>query len=227
MTTLNDWADGVLQLLPADADGSLELTATSFPELPETLDCADLVVRRGVHDYDTWRIDYPQWYGSPEVFGCLGLAIVAALLQGATSLTMRLTSVKSEIKSLVVMQPPLVDTSSGLELHPSRFHYDVAPVVKHPWVRAAPPPDELPWFKLTNSADDVSTDAQWAERDCIHGFGSLLGSARLARLFIDLSRPSNQTVEVALECEAGFRGVAPASTEARFWLPGAFCWEAP
>lgn len=226
MTTLTDWAAELFRQLPAAPDDALEMSASAFPELPESLTCSDLVIRRGFHDYDTWRIDYPQWSGSAETFGCLGLAILGAMFQQLNSLTVNITNVRSEIRSLVVLGPP-VDASTGLGLRAASFHYVVSEVRRHPWVLCSPAPDDLPWFKLTNSADEVVTDAHRAERDCIHGFGSWFGSARFARLLLDLSRPTNEALEVALECEAGFRGVAPASAETRLWLPGAPYWDSP
>ena len=42
----------------------------------------------------------------------------------------------------------------------------------------------------------------------------------MIQLFLDMSRENNDYSEVALEAEPGFRGVAPASAEIRFWLPG-------
>ena len=42
----------------------------------------------------------------------------------------------------------------------------------------------------------------------------------MIQLFLDMSRQSNDCTEIALEAEPGFRGVAPASAEIRFWLPG-------
>jgi hypothetical protein len=226
MATLKSWAEGLLTSLPLDPDEERELDGSAFPALPDALQCSDLVVRRGYHDYDTWRVDYPQWSGSRESFGGLGLAILGSMFQ-ARSLTIHLASTQSEIRSLVILAPRLADLETGLAVLPSRFSYAPSEVSRHPWLRSPPPPEDLPWFKLTNSGDDVLTDAQRAERDCVHGFGSLLGSARFARLLLDLSRPFNQTLEVALECEAGFRGVAPASAEVRLWLPGADYWDAP
>jgi len=37
----------------------------------------------------------------------------------------------------------------------------------------------------------------------------------------------NRTLEIPLECEAGFRGVAPASAEVRLWLPGGDYFQYP
>jgi len=172
-------------------------------------------------------VDYPQWSGSPEGFAALGLAIVGVMLLRRESVTVHLTSSHSEIRSLSILQPPDLDHRTGLEVHPTRFHYSMSEIAKHPWTAYPPAPDELPWFKLTNAEDFVVTDEHWATRDRLHGFGSALGSARFARLLLDLSRPANGTFEVALECEAGFRGVAPASAEVRLWLPGGDFWQAP
>jgi hypothetical protein len=224
---LESWADRPLRLLPADSEQSVVFKPSDFPELPESLTCANLVIKRGSHDYDTWRVDYPQWSGSSEVFGALGLAIVGVMLLRRESVTIRLTSSHSEIKSVIILEPPALDHETGLEVRPACFHYATSEIERHPWTGHPPAPDELPWFKLTNAEDFVVTDEHRAQRDCLHGFGGARGSARFARLLLDLSRPANRTFEVALECEAGFRGVAPASAETRLWLPGGAYWDAP
>jgi hypothetical protein len=227
MATLESWAYGPLQLLPEDPDESVVFTPADVPELPESLTCGDLVIKRGFHDYDTWRVDYPQWSGSPEVFGALGLATLGVMLLRRESVIIHLTSTHSEVKSVTILQPPALDHGTGLEVHPTRFHYAISEVARHPWTAYPPAPDELPWFKLTNAEDFVVTDEHRAARDRLDGFGGAAGSARFARLLLDLSRPANRTFEVALECEAGFRGVAPASAEVRLWLPGGVYWDAP
>lgn len=224
--TLKSWAEGLLETLPVDPEEERELPGSAFSEIPDIVSCHDLVVRRGFHDYDTWRVDYPQWSGAPETYGCLGLAILGAMFQ-AKSVTIQLTSTQSEIRSIVILAPPLTDPYTGLKIFPSTFSYRPSPVFRHPWTCSSPPPEDLPWFKLTNLDDFAASDEERAARDCIHGFGSLRGSARFARLLLDISRPSNTTLEVALECEAGFRGVAPASAEVRLWLPGAPYWDPP
>jgi len=213
--------------LPADPDESIVFTPSDFPPLPESLGCDDLVIKHGFHDYDTWRVDYPQWSGSREGFAALGLAIVGVMLLRHESVTVYLTSSHSEIRSLTILQPPALDHGTGLEVLPTRFHYSMSEIARHPWTAYPPAPDELPWFKLTNAEDFVVTDQHRATRDRLHGFGGAPGSARFARLLLDLSRPANRIFEVALECEAGFRGVAPASAEVRLWLPGGDYWDAP
>lgn len=93
------------------------------------------------------------------------------------------------------------------------------PVQKHPWDFPFPE-HHYPWLALSNDADHCHTDEDWARRDLVRGFGSAIGVAKLAQLLLDLSRKSNETTEVELECEGGFRGVAALSAEIRFWLPG-------
>lgn len=225
MTTLENWANSVLHRVPVQPEQTIALDQSIFPELPDVLNCGSLIIKRGFHDYDTWRVDYPQWSGSKDAYGALGLATLAVMLLRHDSLRIRLTS--RHFKWVTILSPVLFDSDTGIELSPARFHYELSPVDRHPWIERPPAPDELPRFKLTNAEDFVATEEHRAERDCIHGFGSLLGSARFVRLLLDISRPSNQTCEVALECEAGFRGVAPASAEIRLWLPGGDYWQAP
>jgi hypothetical protein len=228
MTELKDWAEGLLGLIPASADAApVTITAATIPPLPHALTCGGLVIESGSHDYDTWRIDYPQWSAEKSTYAAIGLAILGTLLHRQSAVSIRLTSPSSPIKALIIQAPSAEDSGTGLQLVATGLVYGVTAVTRHPWVCGDLSPHELPWIKLTNMQDLVITDEQRAQRDCVHGFGSLLGSARFARLLLDFSRPTNQTLEVALESEAGFRGVAPASAELRLWLPGADYWTEP
>jgi hypothetical protein len=228
MTELKDWAEGLLGSIPANPDADpVTFTASTIPPLPQPLTCSGLVIEPGSHDYDTWRIDYPQWSAEKSTYSALGLAILGTLFHRQSTVSIRLTSSSSRIKALVIEAPAVVDFGTGLQLVATGLEYGVTALTRHPWVCNDVSPDELPWIKLTNMQDFVITDEQRAQRDCVHGFGSLLGSARFARLLLDFSRPTNQTLEVALESEAGFRGVAPASAELRLWLPGADYWIEP
>lgn len=106
---------------------------------------------------------------------------------------------------------------------PWRLNYSPSEVAKHPWVPGPMNPDDLPGFFLTNSAVDGAID--WDKSDTVWGFGSDIGCARFVQLMLDLGRTGSVTREVELEGEGGFRGVAPLSCEARFWLPGSFGWK--
>jgi hypothetical protein len=227
MKELSEWAQGLLEQVPADAGSDTTFSAELFPPLPQSLTCKSLVIEPGFHDYDTWRIDYPQCSADKATYAALGLAILSAIFHGKSVVSISLTSPRSKIESLTIAPPSRMDFHTGLELAATGIHYGVAPVQRHPWASSGVSAQELPWIKLTNADDCVITEEQRAQRDCLHGFGSLLGSARFARLLLDLSRPANEVVEVALESEAGFRGVAPASAELRLWLPGADYWAEP
>jgi hypothetical protein len=227
MKELNEWAEGLVDRVPAEPGADTTFSAELFPTLPHSLTCRSLVIEPGFHDYDTWRIDYPQWSADKSTYAALGLAILSVVFHGESAVAIGLTSPRSKIKSLVITPPNRVDFHTGLELAATGVHYGVTPVQRHPWVSSGISAEELPWIKLTNAGDCVVTEEQRAQRDCLHGFGSLLGSARFARLLLDLSRPANEVLEVVLESEAGFRGVAPASAELRLWLPGADYWTEP
>jgi hypothetical protein len=83
---------------------------------------------------------------------------------------------------------------------------------------------DLPTFRLTNLKEFVVTDQDWAQRDTVIGFGNDVGSVKLAELLLRLGSPRNETNEVVLEGEGGFRGVGRFSAEGSFHLPGSFAW---
>ena len=55
-------------------------------------------------------------------------------------------------------------------------------------------------------------------RDVIKGFGNNRASILLAELLLNFGRKDEAMERVALEGDAGYRGVSPGSTEASFYL---------
>jgi hypothetical protein len=82
----------------------------------------------------------------------------------------------------------------------------------------------LPTFKLTNLKECLVTDDDWAQRDTLVGFGNDDASVGLAELLLRFGWPQNESNELALEGEGGFRGVGRFSAEAFFYLPGSSAW---
>jgi hypothetical protein len=78
----------------------------------------------------------------------------------------------------------------------------------------------LPTFRLTNLKECIVTEDERAQRDTVMGFGNDDASVRLADLLLKLGSPRNETNEVVLEGEGGFRGVGVHSAKASFYLPG-------
>jgi hypothetical protein len=215
-------------MLPTGVDvDTVTLSRSNVPMMPRDLEANGLIVRRGHHDYDTWRVDSLQWSAEKDTYASLGLAILSVMLHERPECRVLLTHPRSEIKTLVVRSDHALvhDQRTGVLLTPKEYRYEMFEVARHPWIEDGVPPEDLPWFKLTNSDDMIVTEEQRSARDVIHGFGSLVGSSRFAHLLLDVGQRGSRTVEVALEGEAGFRGVAPASCEVRLWLPGGDYWE--
>jgi hypothetical protein len=97
---------------------------------------------------------------------------------------------------------------------PLKFVFSPEKVETHPWARQnLNDLFSLPRFTLTNLKEFVVTDEQWAARDTVLGFGNDDASVRLAALLLNFGSPENETSEVALEGEGGFRGVGVRSAD--------------
>jgi hypothetical protein len=133
---------------------------------------------------------------------------------------------RSEITRVVVRSdaPAYAYALPELKIEPLAFEYSPGHVRRHPWSFDDLHPDDLPFFDLTNESEVAVKDEERAIRDVLRGFGSIMQALRFAALLLDVSRPDNTTTEIALEGDAGFRGVARASAEVRLWLPGADGW---
>ena len=225
------FVSAVAQSLPqTHDDDDFVFTAKTFPWLPVALSTSDLIIKKGYHDYGTWRIDYPQVFGRKPAYEALGIISTAVLLNPERdALSIRLSNPESEVKTLRVefeYREVGKGFAYGLLRRPEAFVYLPDKVESKPWLHEdIPDPHDYPHFSLTNRNDCPITDEDWAGRDVLVGFGTAEGTARLAQLFLDMSRAGNEVPEFLLESEAGFRGVAPASAEIRFWLPGGYAVE--
>jgi hypothetical protein len=225
---LEDWATTVWAALPSELEVSaFTFTRNTVPEPVPVLETDALVVRRGFKNYGNYRVDYPQCYGDKRAYGSLGILILAAQFRArGADVTVNLKHPRSEITRLVVRSdaPAYVYALPELKIEPLAFEYTPSGVRRHPWSSDDLHPDDLPFFDLTNERELAVDDEERAARDVLRGFGSIVQSLRFAALLLDLSRPDNATAEVALEGDAGFRGVARASAEIRLWLPGGEGW---
>jgi hypothetical protein len=228
MVRLEDWAAGVWAALPSELEiSAFTFTPNTLPEPVFALETDALVIRRGLHDYGSYRVDYPQWYADKRAYGSLGILILAAQFRApGGDITVHLNHARSEITRLVVRSdaPAYTYALPELKIEPIAFEYSPSVVRRHPWSFDDLHPDDLPFFDLTNEREVAVEDEERAARDVLRGFGSIVQSLRFAALLLDVSRPDNTATEIALEGDAGFRGVARASAEVRLWLPGADGW---
>ena len=228
---LIDFTSSISSQLPnSEEDKTFRFFADTIGELPEVLESKHLVIKKGFHDYgSSWRIDYPQVYASKQTYEALGIVAAGVLLNAKTQqLEVRLVHPESEIKSLFIefFHTDLsVEYLHGLYTTPTLFAYEVSAIERHPWLHDhIMDHSSFPKFELTNRTRELVTENDWSNRDVLFGFGSAQGTARLIQLFLDMSRPDNNRYEVVLESMSGFGGVAHASAEMRFWLPGGDYW---
>jgi hypothetical protein len=70
----------------------------------------------------------------------------------------------------------------------------------------------------------LTIDEEWANRDTVRGFGTDVGSVRLAELLLNASQPDNPVDEYVFEGDGGIRKVGYLSAEAKLKLPGSMGW---
>lgn len=197
---------------------------------PGHLSTNRILIRKTHHDYNGWvRADALWMFLTAETCRQLGVILISCGLHGPPSRsTLRLTHPESGIRQIILregMQHRL-DSPCGLRMAPVAFGYWPQPERKHPWMydRCT---CRLPLLALSNEEDWVGADHEWAARDTIWIESEHPGTFRLAELLLNAGSPSNEVFEYALEGEAGYRSVAPMSTELKIYLPGADFWIDP
>lgn len=215
--------------LPASPDEDLALTSASLPRPPAHLATDLLYIEKSLHDYNGWfRADVVLFHAHKVTYRHLGLLILAVVFHTLPEpVEIELTHPASVIKRLIVESPYKgpADISSGYNTRPYVFDYWPEDTTRYPWPYPLTPP-ELPCFYLENydHVPGLTIDEEWAARDAVRGFGTDVGSVRLAELLLNASQPNNPVDEYTLEGDGGNRKVGYLSAEARLWLPGSFGW---
>jgi hypothetical protein len=227
MTDLNNWAANVWNTRPDALNEEIMFSSDWLPAPPGDLTTDSIVLEIGVHEYGNFRIEQLHWHATRDTFRYLGLAILIASLKAQANETrIRLTHPASHIRNLIIKSSFPYRYPSMPELGIAIDHYGYWPGKphRHPWLHLQLPAYELPHFDLCDLGNLAFTEQQRAERDTVRGFGSVIGAIRFASLLLDIGNAQCEANEFHLECDAGFRGVAPASVEVSLWLPGSIAW---
>lgn len=237
MSPVIAFGEDVAARVPALDEEDLVVRAGDLSAPPTELDAPDLVAVVGRHIYDpSYAVQRIDVFGSRRAYRALGLVALAQLLHrgprhvrvrlaGPDALTADPAAEPRHVPEMILLElPEEVDPSArceGLGLTVDRFTYRPAKRARHPF---ADVPDvwSLPSVHLTswNGMGEDRPEAQVAVR----GFGTLEGVARMVQLLLDISQPASTRRRFDLECEAGCRGVAPASHEMGLILPGDEAW---
>jgi len=166
-----------------------------------------------------------KFFAEKKTYQELGLLILSVVFQPrGARVHVALTNAASTVRNLIIQYGGITTRVSGHQTVPDNFVFYPGKVCKHPWVHQNLDTFGLPRFALTNLKECVVTEEDWAQRDTVVGFGNDDASVRLADLLLKLGSPRNETSEVVLEGEGGFRGVSLHSAEAAFYLPGSLAW---
>lgn len=213
--------------LPKDARSKpTHFSTASFPSCPDRIETNQLIVTKASCTYGTgYRTDRIIFHATKPTYQELGLLILAAVFrEGGHRTHIVLNHPHSTIKNLVISYSGLTPRASGQKTRPEYFPYCPSKVEKHPWKWRGHCGElsSFPSFTLTNIKEFVVSEADWASRDTVMGFGNDDANIRLADLLLNIGY--SDLTEVILEGEGGHRGVGIHSAEAAFYLPGSPAW---
>jgi len=205
--------------LPRDAQTRIVFSPSSFASCPERIETDRLVLTKCTHDYGSgYRADLIRFHAKRQALQELGLLILAVVFHpGGHRTHMVLSHPRSDVKNLVISYSGLTARSSGHKTKPDQFSFSPERIEKHPWKSWGAQYwllSSFPSFTLTNLKEFVVSEADWASRDTVKGFGGDDASIRLAALLLNIGY-SDQS-EIVLEGEGGNRGVGINSAEAIF-----------
>jgi hypothetical protein len=205
--------------LPKDARSRTVFSASSFAACPERIETDRLVLTKSAHEYGGgYRADLIKFRATKETFQELALLILAVVFRpGGYRAHIVLNHSRCVIKNLVVSYSGLTARSSGHKTKPDHFSFSPSKVEKHPWMTWGScywPLSSFPSFTLTDMKEFVASEADWAARDTVMGFGNDDANIRLADMLLNLGYSDQR--EIVLEGEGGNRGVGINSAEAVF-----------
>lgn len=208
--------------LPKDERShAFRFSVNSLSYCPERMETDRLILAKSTHEYGGgYRTDLIGFHASKETFQELGLLILAVVFRPGGCLTrIVLNHPRSVIKNLVVSYGGLTARPSGHQTKPERFSFLPERIEKYPWKLWGTqywPLSSFPTFTLTNMKEFVVSEADWASRDTVKGFGDDDASVRLADLLLNIGYSDHR--EIVLEGEGGNRGVGINSAEASFFV---------
>lgn len=196
----------------------------AFGPIKTHLSTGRLAIQKAEHGYHPhdFRMDGLVFHAQKETYRHLALLILAVVFRNVSRIRLELLDPRSPIKNLVFESQfrPNDEPPSGYESRPSRFSYRPRPATRHPWINHQISPHDLPYFGLSNMRDCLVTEEDRKARDTVFGLGRDCAAVLFAELLLNFSRPKSKVDEIELEGEPGFRGVAPASAQAKLLLPG-------
>ncbi len=202
-----------------------------LPAPPETLSTSRILLTKGAREYNSWyRADMVVMFVTPETCRELGVFLIACGLHGPRMpVTLRLTHPECKIRQIVIREGVRHKRhwAGDLVTVPVAFHYRPQQASKFPFQTDACT-CWLPLLALSNGEECVGqSDQDWQARDTIWIQSGSRGTFRFAELLLNAGSNDNENFEYSLEGEAGYRSLAPMSTELKIYLPGADFWIDP
>lgn len=191
-----------------------------------------LLIKKHTRTCGGYIADQALFIAPHDIFRRLGLLIAATLMhdvKGDQIIRVNLNNPASELKALFIdcrsSKIYFGEMLRGRKML-DRFCWGYREMDRHPWIWRLPSdPWHLPHFDLTDQSDGEEFLMRRDERNYLRIDGSVEGLDRLSSFLLNISDKRNEITEFDLEGEDGFRGVAPASAEARFGLPGSVWWQ--
>ncbi len=208
-----------------------KFSPADFPPPPRVITADNLVVRRIRRNIGGYQHEQVCFLAHKSTFRRLALVLIAGLFHDPREdlpIRIELAHPAAELPTLFVDNNDLsfirVQDFTG-RVGLDYFDYEYTKLDRYPWHRNLPADvEDLPRFTFTDQADG-NGDVGLGPALGVVIAGRRTGQARLIELLLTLSDARNEGLEFELEAEDGFRGVAPASIEAQFLLPGCPAWD--
>lgn len=226
MVRLQDHFSQFSAQLPKEPETSLTLCAANCPALPDELETDKLLVRPsplGRNYGDSARYDLLDFFADKPTYRNLGLMLFSTLFHGSPLVTLHLRHKESGVNTVVIKRGVSDATNPGvseLVMLPASYGYWPEELKnRDPLYRSQRAGhDDLPWMELTNEHLMCVSDAEFANRSVVHGFGNPMRTATLAALLLDIGLPGTTETEFHMEGPSGNQSMAIGSAEARLWV---------
>ncbi len=192
-----------------------------------------LLIKKREHCWSGYRLDQLVFIAKGHLLRRLAVVMAAALIHDNKRdplIKIDLTNPESDIKALFIdarfMKSFRLEAFEGSRQF-ERLCWGYREANRHPWRNGTLPDNlyHLPHFALTDQADGGDFVMNYDGRHFVIIGGWLESFDRLINLLLNISDDRSEEKEFVLEAEPGFRGVAPASAEASFGLPGSIWWD--
>jgi len=219
---LDDLFTEILRIFPKNLHkDNITFSIKNLPLEKRVYSSDKIIIVRSSHWYGVHRWDNLDIYTDYQTYKLLGLLIFAVIFDDSEEdCYLKLTNSETQVTEIRIRNAVATLDTPGFHIKPHIFEYYPQKLEKHLYLMEHDVSRyDFPYLELNNHDEMIINEKDLTNRDILIIKGNYFGNARLAETLLNFGYESQKVEEINLECELGFGGVAPGSSELRLFSP--------